>query len=69
MIAEAFKEAGFTEIEVTEQRRDKKGLLDKNNALFVISINGQTQFEKGEWFDEKAVIKIIFLSFAEKVKK
>ncbi len=69
VIAEAFREAGFATIETLEQRKDKKGLLDKNNSIFSVSINGQAQFEKGEWFDEKAVIKIVFLSFAEKPKK
>lgn len=60
------QEAGFTEIITEEQRKEKRGLLSKNGGAAVISINGQTQFSKGEWFDEKATIRITYHTFAEK---
>ena len=55
--------------EIEEQRKDKKGLLSKNGGIAIISINGQTQFEKGEWFAEQSTIRIVYHTYAEKVKK
>ena len=66
---EELQNAGFATIEVEEQRKDKKGLLSKNGGIAIISINGQTQFEKGEWFAEQSTIRIVYHTYAEKVKK
>lgn len=55
-----FIDAGFTEIVTDEQEKTKKDWLAKEGNIVRMSINGQTQFDKGEWFDEKAVIRITY---------
>ena len=65
-VVNELQKSGFTEIVTEEQRKDKKGLLSKNEGVSVISINGQTQFEKGEWFPKSAAINIVYLSFPDK---
>ena len=34
-------------------------------VLKILSINGQTQFEKGEWFAEESVIRITYITYAD----
>ena len=68
-VIEEFQNAGFVSIETEEQHKDKRGLLTKNGSTAFISINGQTQFSKSEWFDEKAVIRIIYYTYSEKNNK
>ncbi|MBQ7291024.1 MAG: M48 family metallopeptidase [Clostridia bacterium] len=57
------QEKGFFEINLEEHKKSKKGWLSKEGEISRISINGQTQFEKGEWFAEKATIEIIYHTF------
>ena len=35
--------------------------MAKEGTIVRISINGQTQFDKGEWFDKNALIRIVYL--------
>lgn len=65
-VVEELENAGFTNVETVEQQKDKKGLLSKNGGIAIISINGQTQFAKGEWFDKKATIQITYYTYADK---
>lgn len=65
-VIEELQGVGFDSIEIEEQRKEKRGLLSKNGGIAVISINGQTQFGKGEWFDEKSVIRITYYIYNEK---
>lgn len=65
-VAEEFQNAGFSSIILDEVRKDKKGWFDKEGAISSISINGQAQFEKNEWFDEKAVVKITYSTYIGK---
>lgn len=62
-------EAGFSSVEMEEQRKGKRGILSKSGSIANISINKQTQFEKGEWFDEKSVIRITYYTYPEKGAK
>lgn len=50
--------SGFNNINITKKIVDKKKLFSKDNTISSISINGQTQFNKDEWFDEKSMIEI-----------
>lgn len=68
-VADELQLAGFTEISMEEQRKSKRGLLSKNGGISIISINGQTQFCKGEWFDKKSVIHITYNTYTEKSDK
>lgn len=68
-VVEELQNAGFTEIVTEEQQKAKRGLLSKNGGVAIISVNGQTQFGKGEWFDEKAVIRITYHTYADKNDK
>ena len=60
-IITSFENAGFTKILTEEQVKTKKDWFAKEGSIARISINGQTQFDKGEWFDEKSVIRITYL--------
>ena len=55
--------AGFTTIITESLRKGKKNLFSKEGAISKISINGQTQFEKGEWFPEKSDIRITYITY------
>lgn len=63
-VIEELQNAGFTNIVTEEQKKAKRGLFNKNGEIAIISANGQTQFGKGEWFDEKAIIRITYHVFA-----
>lgn len=63
-VVEELHAVGFAKIELECQRKAKKGWLSKEGAISKISVNGQTQFEKGEWFAEEAVIRIAYYSYA-----
>lgn len=56
-----FENARFSLIAIEEQEKTKKEWMAKEGNIVRMSINGQTQFEKGECFDEKARICITYL--------
>lgn len=68
-VMEELRRAGFDTIEIEEQRKDKRTLLSKNGGIAIISINGQTKFGKGEWFDKKSIIRITYYIYADKNEK
>lgn len=55
--------AGFVNIVTESLHKGKKGLFSKEGAISKISINGQSQFEKGEWFAEESVIRITYITY------
>ena len=50
--------SGFNNINITKRAIEKKKYFIKEKSVFAISINGQTQFNKDEWFDEESIIEI-----------
>lgn len=52
------QDAGFTEVLLEKQETIKH--VSKPNSIVKISIAGQTQFSKGDWFDTQAKIRIIY---------
>ena len=38
----------------------KKGLLTKNFVISKITIKGQLQFTKGDWFEPDSLVRIIY---------
>ena len=62
-VVEELKAAGFAGIELECQYKAKKGWLSKEGAISKISVSGQTQFDKGEWFAEESVIRIAYYSY------
>ena len=64
-VAAVFECAGFSNIITEEYRKDKKGWTDKENAVAKISVNGQTQFNKGEWFDALSQVCIVYYVFPD----
>ena len=56
-------DVGFSNVVTESLRKSKKSLFSKEGAISKISINGQTQFEKGEWFAETAVIRITYITY------
>ena len=63
---EELKSAGFVLIDAEERVKEKKSILGKNGGVAAISINGQSQFEKGEWFAEQANVRIVYNIYPEK---
>lgn len=61
--AAEFQAAGFFNIRFEEQPHGQKGLFDRNESVAEISINGQTQFDSGEWFDQNAKIRITYRTY------
>lgn len=59
-VMEELQDAGFWDISTEVVAKAKKGLFHKEGAVERISINGQSSFEKGEWFPEKAEIIIAY---------
>lgn len=57
------KNAGFTEFVTEEQKDLKKGWLSKEGSIARITIEGQTQFDKGCWFKSDAIIRIMYHTF------
>lgn len=62
-VIDELQKSGLKIIECEEQKKTKKGLLNKNGEIANISINGQTQFAKNEWFDKNAKIKITYYTY------
>ena len=54
---------GFKNFEVDVISRSKKSWNDKEGSIAMLAVNGQTQFEKGEWFSHDATIKIIYNTY------
>lgn len=58
-VVQEFSDAGFTQI-VIEKQDVKKGLLTKNLAISKITIKGQLQFAKEDWFEPDSLVRIIY---------
>lgn len=57
------QDAGFVNFSLECQKKAKKNWLSKEGAISKISVNGQTQFDKGEWFAEESLIRIAYYSY------
>ena len=57
------KELGFTNISTFEQEGVRKGLLRKENSIARMTINGNSQFDRGDWVDSDATIRITYNVF------
>lgn len=64
VIAE-LKNLGFTNLDTFEQKNAKKGWLSKANSIERITINGQSQFNQGDWIDSDATIRITYNTFSK----
>lgn len=62
-VVDELTNAGFTNVITESLRKNKKGLFSKEGSISKISINGQTQFEKGEWFSGESVIRITYVTY------
>ena len=58
-VAQEFSDAGFTQI-IIEKQDVKKGLLTKDLAISKITIKGQSQFAKGDWFKPDSIVRIVY---------
>lgn len=58
-VVQEFSDAGFTQI-VIEKQNVKKGLLTKDLAISKITVKGQLQFSKGDWFEPDSLVRIIY---------
>ena len=54
-----FSDAGFTQI-VVEKQDVKKGLLTMDLAISKITVKGQLQFSRGDWFEPDSLVRIIY---------
>lgn len=55
-----FQDAGFTNI-IAQGQETKKSLFTKAGAVVRVTVAGQTAFEKGDWFEPDAVIRISYV--------
>lgn len=65
-VTEELRRVGFNTIEIEKLKKDKRALFSKNGGVAMISVNGQTKFDKGEWFDKKSTIRITSYIYNEK---
>ena len=65
-VEKMIREAGFTNVVTEEVKRGKKGLFDKDNTVFLITINGESKFKKNDWFDKESIVKIQYNTFDKK---
>ena len=49
-----FKNVVYDKLEV------KKGLFTTEGSVAKITVNGQSQFDKGEWFDDTVEVRIVY---------
>lgn len=56
------KDAGYTNI-IAEAQETKKSLFTKEGAIVRVTISGQESFEKGDWFDPDAIIRISYMKY------
>ena len=63
-VIEEFKKAGFTEFETREFKSAKKRWMEEDGDVFRISIDGQSKFEKGDWFKPQSLVSIYYSIFA-----
>jgi Zn-dependent protease with chaperone function len=64
-IVDELRVLGFNNISVFEQEGPKIGLFRKGNSIARIIINGQTQFDKGNWFSCDATIRVTYNTFSK----
>lgn len=57
------QEAGFKNIIIEEVKKGKKGLFDKDNAVFLVTINGESKFKKNDWFKKESIVKILCYTY------
>lgn len=57
--------AGFSDITVTKQEDLITGLFTKDGSVEKVSINGDSNFDKGDIFPEKAKVIVIYHTFKE----
>lgn len=60
-VMDELKDAGFNTF-ITETQIVKKGRFTKEHRIVKIAINGQTQFNKGDWFIPDSKIRITYQS-------
>lgn len=64
-VMQELSDAGFTNL-VTEAQKDlKHGWLNRNDSIARITIGGQSQFEKGDWFKPDAIVRLTYHTFAD----
>ena len=59
------KELGFTNISTYEQEGSKIGWSRKENSIARMTINGESQFELGDWINSDATIRITYNTFSK----
>lgn len=61
-------DAGFTNI-IVEPQDAKRSWLNRADAISKITIGGQNQFGKGEWFEPNVIIRITYQKILENSEK
>ena len=64
-VIERLEDMGFYNIEAEALNDLVVGWFNKENTVVSISIDGDSTFSDGEWFDEDADIKITYHSFPD----
>ena len=61
-VQQEFADAGFTNIIAEPQRAGKLGWLVKEGTITRITVGGRTSFERSEWFQPDAPVRITYFT-------
>ena len=61
-VVRELEEAGFGDIQAAPCSAERKSWLIRENTVARISVGGKSRFERGEWFDLRAEIRILYYS-------
>ena len=64
-VVRELQDAGFTDITAEPGHMERKSWLIRENGVTLISVNGQTRFERGDWFDFDAKIRLHYYQAEE----
>jgi Zn-dependent protease with chaperone function len=66
-VATELMDAGFTNVICEPQLANKKNFLIKEGNVARVTVGGQSQFEKGWWFDPDVTVRVVYYTFESQI--
>jgi len=63
-VVNELKDVGFTNVLIDCQQNVKKSWLTKDGSISRITIGGDAEFEKGDWYQPESVVRILYYDFS-----